>query len=188
MLQVSRCFKIVDLYFYAFHAGNKLSTRSGKVGIVPHKYNSIAVGGTFDQIHGGHRTLLKRAFDTSELVIIGLTSDAFAASEGKKLDHSFEFRRNQLSKYLAQNFPGREYTITKLEARFGKGIFTRKIEAIAVSTETFPSVRDANDKRRQLGLPEMKVEVVPLVVTQDGQKISSTRIRAGEIDEEGRPK
>lgn len=152
------------------------------------KYASIAVGGTFDQIHIGHKALLKRAFDTSELVIIGLTSDSFAASEGKKLDHSFDYRKDQLSKYLAQDFPGREYRVTRLEARFGRSIFTNNIEAIAVSTETFPSVQAANDKRRHLGLPEMKIEVVPLVVAQDGQKISSTRIRAGEIDEEGRPK
>ena len=82
-------------------------------------------------------------------------------------------------------YPDRKYLITKLESRFGAGIFTKDIEAIVVSAETLPSVESANLKRVQSGLPEMKVEVVPMIVAQNGSRISSTRIRAGEIDEEG---
>lgn len=153
---------------------------------MPRKYSSIAVGGTFDQIHSGHKALLERAFSTSNLVIIGLTSDEYAASEGKAITHDFEYRKNQLVEYLAKIHPRREYVITRLETRFGQAIFTKNIEAIVVSVETLPRVQSANAKRRQLGLPEMKIEIVPMVVAEDGQKISSTRIRAGEIDEQGR--
>lgn len=153
---------------------------------MPYKYSSIAVGGTFDQIHSGHKALLKRAFDTSSLVIIGLTSDEYVNTEGKAIAHNFEYRKNQLEEYLNDSHPGREHMITKLDARFGQGIFTKNIEAIVVSTETLPRIQSANEKRRELGLPEMKIEIVPMVVAEDGQKISSTRIRAGEIDEEGR--
>lgn len=159
---------------------------SGIASIVPYKYASIAVGGTFDQIHSGHKALLKRSFDTSSQVIIGLTGDEYVASEGKIIQHDFEQRKKQLLEYLVANYPNREYKITKLDARFGQGIFTKNIEAIAVSTETFPSVQAANEKRAKLGLPEMKIEVVPLVFAEDGMKISSTRIRAGEIDADGR--
>ena len=153
---------------------------------MPYKYSSIAVGGTFDQIHSGHKALLKRAFDTSNLVVVGLTSDEYAASEGKAIDHDFEYRKRQLEEYLTKNYPKREHMITKLDARFGQGIFTQNIEAIVVSTETLSRVQSANEKRRKLGLHDMKIEIVPMVVAEDGQKISSTRIRAGEIDEEGR--
>ena len=152
------------------------------------KYHAAAVGGTFDHIHRGHKALLDRAFATSEFVFIGLTSDKFASEEGKKIDHDFEFRKTQLAKYLNSTHPRRKYTITRLESRFGAGIFTREIDAIVVSTETFPSVKAANLKRVKEGLPEMKVEVVPMISAHDGKKISSTRIRAGEIDHEGNPK
>lgn len=151
-----------------------------------YKYTSIAVGGTFDHIHTGHRALLKRAFDTSEFVVIGLTSDVFAASEGKVVEHDFEYRRLQLLEYLTNAYPDRQYLITKLDTKFGQGIFTKDIEAIVVSSETSHSVKAANRKRSEIGLAELKIEIVPLVVAEDGKKISSTRIRAGEIDKEGK--
>ena len=46
------------------------------------KYRKIAVGGTFDRFHEGHLKLLSKAFQLSELVLIGVTSDEFAQSKG----------------------------------------------------------------------------------------------------------
>jgi len=83
-------------------------------------------------------------------------------------------------------FPGRKYEISKLVDRFGPAIYSDKIDAIVVSAETFPAVEPANKKRRELGLPDLKVEIVPMSLADDGMKISSTRIRAGQIDQEGR--
>ena len=153
-----------------------------------YRYRSTAVGGTFDHIHRGHRALLQRAFETSESVVIGLTSDKFVTDEGKKIHHDFDDRKKQLIRYLDKHYPSRRYQITKLESHFGAGIFTNAIDAIVVSTETFPTVKFANEKRVQAGLSEMKVEVVPMIPAHDGVKISSTRIRAGEIDIEGNPR
>ncbi|MDG6906889.1 MAG: pantetheine-phosphate adenylyltransferase [Nitrososphaerota archaeon] len=152
------------------------------------KYRNAALGGTFDQIHKGHKALLERAFQTSESVVIGLTSDNFVAEEGKKIHHDFDFRKSQLINYLGKHYPGRRFQITKLESRFGAGIFTNGIDAIVVSAETLPAVKSANDKRMQSGLEPMKVEVVSMIPAYDGLKISSTRIRAGEIDTEGNPR
>ncbi|HZW56059.1 MAG TPA: phosphopantetheine adenylyltransferase [Nitrososphaerales archaeon] len=150
------------------------------------KYRSIAVGGTFDQIHKGHRALLSRAFDNGQQVFIGLTSDELAKKMGKNIRNDFAKRKSQLKRYIEENYAGRDYEISKLDAAFGPGIFTPAIEAIAVSEETLPNVAKANEKRRTLGLPDMKIEIVPLVLASDGRRISSTRIRAGEIDSEGR--
>ena len=41
------------------------------------KLNLVATGGTFDYIHIGHIKLLSTAFEISDHVIIGLTSDKF---------------------------------------------------------------------------------------------------------------
>jgi pantetheine-phosphate adenylyltransferase len=76
--------------------------------------------------------------------------------------------------------------ISKLEDRFGPGIFTKNIDAIAVSTETLGRVKEANSKRLSMGLPDLKVEVVQMVMAEDNNRISSSRIRAGEIDSQGR--
>lgn len=150
------------------------------------KYRFIALGGTFDHIHRGHKALLRRAFETGESVFIGLTSDTFACREGKIVDESFEERKKNLERYLKQEFPKRKYEISKLEDRFGPAIFSDKIDAIAVSTETLPAVEIANRRRRELGLPDLKVEVVPMIIADDGTKVSSTRIRSGEINSEGK--
>ena len=152
----------------------------------PFKYNTIAVGGTFDVIHKGHEALLKRAFDTGERVVIGITSDRFAKDSGKAPLHDFPNRKKQMESYLSGQFPGRDYRITELDRTFGPGMFSNDIEALAVSSETEARVADANKRRGELGLPDLKVEVVPLVLAKDGKKISTTRIREGEIDESGR--
>jgi pantetheine-phosphate adenylyltransferase len=149
------------------------------------KYKSIAVGGTFDHIHKGHRALLKRAFDTGEKVFIGVTSDDFVKASGKTILNDFETRKKQLQNYLARDFPDRKYEITKLVRNFGPGMFTRDIQAIVVSSETAPRVAEANQRRRELGLEDLKVEQVEMIAAEDGKRISSTRIRSGEIDGEG---
>ncbi len=150
-----------------------------------YKYRQIALGGTFDHIHRGHKELLARAFQTGESVFIGLTSDDFARSTGKKIQQNYAERKKELEKFLSEKYLGRKYEISKLEDRFGPGIFTDRIDAIAVSTETLPAVESANRKRRELGLPDLEVEVVPMTLAEDDARISSTRIRAGEIDSEG---
>jgi pantetheine-phosphate adenylyltransferase len=149
------------------------------------KYKSIAVGGTFDHIHKGHRALLNRAFDNGEKVFIGVTSDVFVKASGKRILHDFETRKRQLQRYIEMEYPRRDYVITQLERNFGPGMFTPEIDAIVVSTETAPRVAQANEKRRELGLPDLKVEEVPMIMAKDRNRISSTRIRSGEIDVEG---
>lgn len=143
------------------------------------------MGGTFDHIHKGHRALLTRAFETGEKVFIGLTTDEFASNEGKKIAHDFKIRKRELERFLNGAFPGRDYAITRLDRNFGPGMFTSEIEAVVVSTETEGRVPEANKRRRELGLADLKVEVVPLVLAEDGRRISSTRIRAEAIDLDG---
>lgn len=153
-----------------------------------YKYKTIAMGGTFDQIHKGHESLFKLAFDSGESVVIGLASDELVKKMGKKIEHAYAFRYAQLEKYLQSSFLGRNYMITSLNNTYGPGMFTSNIEAIAVSEETLEGVADANKRRVEMGLAPLKVEVVSMLNARDGKRISSTRIRAGEIDTRGNVK
>ncbi|MHB1908890.1 MAG: phosphopantetheine adenylyltransferase [Nitrososphaerales archaeon] len=149
------------------------------------KYKSIVVGGTFDHIHKGHRALLDRAFETATRVLIGVTSDQFVKESGKVIHHSFQERVEKLEAFLSDKYPSRDYLITKLEKTYGPGVYTKQVEAIVVSTETLPKVEEANKTRRKMGLPDLKTEIVQMVMAKDESRISSTRIRRGEIDSEG---
>lgn len=150
------------------------------------RYRVVATGGTFDHLHKGHEALLKKSFEVGEKVVIGITSDEFALRQGKKPDMTYEERVLQLRKYIEQNFPGREYLIAKLDDYFGPGIASPEVEAIVVSPETAERVPIANKMREQKGFGPLKVVIVDYVLAEDGFPISSTRIRRGEIDSEGR--
>jgi pantetheine-phosphate adenylyltransferase len=47
------------------------------------KFKVAAVGGTFDELHKGHRALLMKAFEVGEKVLIGLCLDEFVKSMRK---------------------------------------------------------------------------------------------------------
>lgn len=150
------------------------------------KYNKVATGGTFDHLHRGHEALLARSFSVGKIVIIGVTSDAFASREGKSPDQSYSERVEALKRFLSVEFPGRKYVLAKLDDNFGPGIASPEVEAIVVTRETASKVPIANALRAAKGYPPLKVEVVEHVLASDGTPISSTRIRKGEIDPEGK--
>ena len=52
------------------------------------KFRVVATGGTFDEIHDGHLALISKAFEVGKKVIIGVTSDEFAAkTKGRNRIH-----------------------------------------------------------------------------------------------------
>jgi len=150
------------------------------------KYGVVATGGTFDHLHRGHAALLSRSFEVGETVVIGVTSDEFARKEGKRPDQSYEKRVSSLEAFLNRAFPGRRYLIAKLDDYFGPGIAAPEVQAIVVSRETAARVSVANAMREAKGYPPLETVVVDYVLAGDSKPISSTRIRKGEIDQEGR--
>jgi pantetheine-phosphate adenylyltransferase len=150
------------------------------------KYKAVATGGTFDHIHRGHEALLSKSFQIGEMVLIGVTSDAFAEREGKTPDQDYEERVKRLVALLHREFPGRAYIIAKLDDYFGPGIESPEIEAIVVTKETSSRVPIANALRAKRGYPPLKVVIIDYIMAEDVKPISSTRIRRHEIDEQGR--
>ena len=56
---------------------------------------------------------------------------------------------------------------------------------IIVSEETLPTALEINEIRKEKGWQPLEIEMIPFVYFKDGNVISSTRIRKGEIDREG---
>jgi pantetheine-phosphate adenylyltransferase len=150
------------------------------------KYSRVATGGTFDQFHAGHRRLLEKSFELGDEVVIGLTSDEFARRQGKNPQQPYKQRRAKLEAYIRKRVAGRRHIIAKLDDFFGPGIASKEVEALVASPETGKRVELANRLRAERGFPPLELVVVDWVVADDGRPISSSRIRNGEIDEEGK--
>jgi pantetheine-phosphate adenylyltransferase len=149
------------------------------------KFDLVAMGGTFDVIHKGHITLLSEAFSISVKVIIGLTSNEWASKKGKDLLNDFDKRLEKLVKVIEKNFPNTSFEISKLDNDFGPAVLEKKVQALVVSDETSNQGDVLNLLRKQKNLPPVDVVVVPMVLAKDGNKISTTRIKNQEIDNDG---
>ena len=143
------------------------------------------MGGTFDFIHKGHIKLLSEAFLISDKVIIGLTGDEFASKKGKKLQNNYNQRFETLVKIIENNFPKSSFEISKLDNDFGPAVLEKEVQALVVSDETANQGDVLNQLRAEKDMPPVEVVVVPMVLAKDGDRISTTRIRNKEIDDEG---
>ena len=150
------------------------------------KHRVVAVGGTFDEFHKGHRALLKKAFEVGDRVLIGLCSDDFV--EKLKKPHriaSYDQRLEELKRFLRKRAVLERAEIIPLNDPYGVAVSKNRLDAIVVSKETEPRAYEINEKRRSKGLPSLKVFVINMILAEDYFPISSTRIWLEEIDREG---
>jgi pantetheine-phosphate adenylyltransferase len=149
------------------------------------KFSLIAMGGTFDIIHRGHLTLLENAFEISDKVIIGLTSDEFVQKKSKTPIHKYDERLKNLISIIFQKFPNTNFEISQLNNDFGPAVLEKDVQALIVSDETSDQGNILNKLRTERNLPLVEVIVVPMFLAKDGARISSTRIKNSEIDSDG---
>ncbi len=149
------------------------------------EYTLVATGGTFDIIHRGHLILLSNAFNISDKVIIGLTSDAFAAKKGKIPINKYDQRLENLISTISKEFPNTSFQISKLDNDFGPAVLESEVEALVVSGETSNQGNVLNKLREAKKLPPVQIITVPMFLAKDGTRISTTRIKNSEIDIEG---
>jgi phosphopantetheine adenylyltransferase len=137
------------------------------------KYSVVAVGGTFDHFHRGHEVLISKCFEIGGRV-------------AKRKDQPYDERFLALKSFISAKFPKRRSEIHKLEDYFGPAVIEEDVQAIVVTKETAARVTIANKERIKRGLNPLEAVIIDFVTSQDGKPISSTRIRRGEIDKEGK--
>jgi len=167
------------------------------------QYRLVVVGGTFDRLHVGHQALLGKAFSVGAHVTIGLTTDeyvnkikdsSFVPQSGTMADKQnskfspYSVRKQQLEQWLnAQGWHGR-YTIVPLNDLYAPAVVNGQkahYDAIIVSTETRRGAEEINRVRKENGQKELAIIEIPMVRAEDEDRISSTRIRNGDIDGNG---
>jgi len=152
----------------------------------PYRFQHIALGGTFDHFHKGHRKLIDTGLTYGRKLSIGITTSEMYFN--KKLAHSIESyqqRKKSVLDYLEKKKAAQRAEIFKLPDIYGSTKKDGTIESIVVSKSTYPNAIRLNAIREKNNLPELKIICIKDVKGNDGRLISSERIRNGEIDREG---
>lgn len=149
----------------------------------------VAVAGTFGPIHDGHRRLFETALERGdEGVVAAVTSDDLAQEtrgEPRPVP-PFDDRRMRVREELERlDRWGRDVTVHRLTGRYDIASTDPDIDALVVSPETCGEIAEINRHRLRNDLEPIEGIVVPYVRAHDGERISSTRLVKGNIDEHG---
>lgn len=150
------------------------------------KEKEIIAAGTFDRLHLGHKFFLLTALEKGEKSLICLTSDEYLKSWKPKKEKisSFKKRKSAVEKFLKDFDFNFNFKLFKIDDPFG--IALEKGDAILVSKDVGNRAKEINKKRKNKGLKPLKIIKAKTILAEDGKEISSSRIRKGEIDENGR--
>ncbi|RNE98125.1 pantetheine-phosphate adenylyltransferase [Trypanosoma rangeli] len=157
-----------------FSAGSMTADR----GFVP-VYTSVALGGTFDRLHAGHKLLLTTAlFYTTRSLRVGVTLETMLA--GKKYGsyiEPFEARCDSVTEFLYSVRRDIALNVVGITEPSGGTNRDAEVEALVVSPETVSAVASINAERASYGLKPLEYIQIPHVRTGCDDLISSTRLR-----------
>jgi len=143
---------------------------------------NVALGGTFEPLHEGHKKLIDVAVNLGD-VVIGVTNDMLARIRLRSV-LPFKIRAENIRRYIKIKY-GFEPEIVRIDDAYGITLDV-DFDYIVVSPETYQVALKINKKRKELGKKEIEIVRVDFVLAEDGEPISSTRIKNGEIDRYGK--
>jgi pantetheine-phosphate adenylyltransferase len=142
------------------------------------RFDYVAVGGTFDRLHEGHKALLRRAFQVGRNVIIGVATDELLSGKAnKELIYSYDRRVSMIKDFLASEGFLERAELVPISDRFGTTADDPRIQAVVVSKETAPVIQQINTARERNGLHSLRPVVIEMVLDSNGQPIRSTKLR-----------
>ena len=139
------------------------------------------VGGTFDCFHAGHEALLESALKF-DYVEVWISSDTIAREKDPRIA-SLSSRKSAILDWAS----GRNLSCHELDDSWGPAPFREDATHIVCTPETYSNCSIINKMRVENGLVPLNIVEVQHVSASDGSPISSTRIRQGSIDREGKP-
>ncbi len=146
------------------------------------------VAGTFDYLHDGHVAILSKAFELGEFVLLGVCSDEMQELLRKD---SVGIQPLAVRMWTVLDLLHQKGWLERTEVRvlsdpFGPAVEDKELAAIVVSPETRARAEEINKLRTSKGMPALQIVEVPFVLAEDGQPISSIKIRYGETDLHGK--
>ncbi|KAM6333865.1 bifunctional coenzyme A synthase [Alca torda] len=147
-------------------------------------FSDVAVGGTFDRLHGAHRLLL------SACCLLARHRLLAGVADGDLLRHKvlaeliepYEVRAAKLREFLEDVKPSLRYDIVPLADPYGPSVTDPDLQCLVVSEETRKGGEAVNKKRLENGLPALALYEILLMKDPDHsqneeEKISSSSLR-----------
>jgi len=159
------------------------------------------LGGTFTPVHNGHRALLHSAFQTASHdgegdghVIVGLTAESLARETRSDPSHaalpgSFAERRESFRRPSNASAAPTLHVGNREDHRHVRPHSDprgRRPLIVVPEGTAQQHAQEFNDERLDRGYHPLEIHTSPFVVAEDGLRITSTRIRNGEIGSQGR--
>ncbi|HEX7542988.1 MAG TPA: pantetheine-phosphate adenylyltransferase [Patescibacteria group bacterium] len=151
------------------------------------QFNHVVIGGTFDHFHAGHKALLEESFKVGKKITIGIAMEELYKNKFlSEIIETFEIRKKSVSEFLKKKGWFKRAKLISFSHFTGGADKSKNIDAIIVSKETYPNAFRINQLREKNKLPLLEIITINDVLAEDGKLISSDRIRAGEIDKNGK--
>ncbi|CAM9395953.1 unnamed protein product [Ectocarpus sp. 12 AP-2014] len=125
-------------------------------------FSSVACGGTFDRLHGGHKKLLTLAASMCEggTLTVGVTSDSMLkAKDNATMLSSLPERLAGVTDFLRTLNPQMRTRVEGITDPFGPPAVEEAFDAIVVSSETVLGAEKINELRGQKGFRPLAVAV-----------------------------
>ncbi|ORY84275.1 hypothetical protein BCR37DRAFT_378269 [Protomyces lactucae-debilis] len=153
----------------------------------PQSFECVAVGGTFDHLHDGHKILLSMtAWLATVKVICGVTDDALLQKKKhKELLESIDARRKSVERFYYKFKRGLIYDLPAINDVYGPTGHVDAIDALVASKETEAGGKMIEEERARKALRRLEIFYIE-VIGADGKvegeamqelKLSSTAIR-----------
>lgn len=140
-----------------------------------------AVAGTFNILHEGHKRLLDRAFEGSDEVLIGITSDKMASSSRDRIV-PYNLRKKAVDDYVSRK--NIYWTICEINDTMGHATSIKNLDRLVVSEESYENAKLINGERERKGLRPVKIDMIRMV-SKDGDVIHARDIMSGEMSSNG---
>lgn len=143
----------------------------------------VAVGGTFDHLHDGHKILLTvSAFLTSKTLIVGVTgSELLKHKKFAEYMQTYEQRVENVTTFIHAVKPSLVPSIYEINDVCGPTAQIEDINALVVSLESVKGGEFVNNRRKDLGWKELDIYTIGVVGSDDQEtfanKLSSTDYR-----------
>ncbi len=148
----------------------------------------VIIGGTFNYLHDGHKTLFDKACEVGKIVLVGITSDEMARGSREPGEiKNYNLRKKELVKYLNKNYPKIKFEISEITEVYNRPL-TQDLgaDAIVASEGKKQIIKKINALRAKNKLEQLEPILVPYVLAEDCTPIKSTKIMNGEMDRHGR--